>query len=171
VSFPLNPADTSINAVFDKAGIVSVSSYDSAAGTFSSAVRDAETDVLAGDLVSIESGVGYVVVADAVSALVVPIPSLTASSIPPTIAVAKGWSLVGVTDVTGDATGALRQPGSTINTSALYFPAKVTQVYSWNATSKTWQALSTRPGGDGGANVISGEAYWVYASADDVIVP
>jgi hypothetical protein len=171
VSFPLNPADTAINAVFDKAGIVSVSSYDTTAGTFSSAVRDAESGVLAGDLASIESGVGYVVVADAVSALVVPIPALTASSIPPTIAVAKGWSLVGVTDVTGDAAGALRAPGTTINTSALYFPAKVTQVYSWNSTSKTWQALSTRPGSDGGANVIAGEAYWAYATADDVIVP
>lgn len=171
VSFPLNPADTAINAVFDKAGIVSVSSYDTTAGTFTSAVRDAESGVLAGDLASIESGVGYVVVADAVSALVVPIPALTASSIPPTIAVAKGWSLVGVTDVTGDASGALRAPGTTINTSALYFPAKVTQVYSWNATSKTWQALSTRPGSDGGANVVAGEAYWAYATADDVIVP
>jgi hypothetical protein len=171
VSFPLNPADTAINAVFDKAGIVSVSSYDTTAGAFSSAVRDAESGVLAGDLASIESGVGYVVVADAVSALVVPIPALTASSIPPTIAVAKGWSLVGVTDVTGDAAGALRAPGTTINTSALYFPAKVTQVYSWNATSKTWQALSTRPGSDGGANVVAGEAYWAYATADDVIVP
>ena len=167
----MNPADTAINAVFDKAGIVSVSSYDTAAGTFTSAVRDAESGVLAGDLASIESGVGYVVVADAISALVVPIPALTASSIPPTIAVAKGWSLVGVTDVTGDATGALRAPGTSINTSALYFPAKVTQVYSWNATSKTWQALSTRPGNDGGANVIAGEAYWAYATADDVIVP
>ena len=171
VSFPLNPADTAINAVFDKAGIVSVSSYDTAAGTFTSAVRDAESGVLAGDLASIESGVGYVVVADAISALVVPIPALTASSIPPTIAVAEGWSLVGVTDVTGDAAGALRAPGTTINTSALYFPAKVTQVYSWNATSKTWQALSTRPGSDGGANVVAGEAYWAYATADDVIVP
>ena len=157
--------------MFDKAGIVSVSSYDNAAGTFTSALRDSESGTLAGDLASIESGVGYIVVADAISALVVPIPALTASSIPPTIAVVKGWSLVGVTDVTGDAAGALRQPGSTINTATLYFPAKVTQVYSWNSTSKTWQALSTRPGGDGGANVLAGEAYWAYATADDVIVP
>ena len=171
LSFPLTPADSSINAVFDKAGIVSVSSYDNAAGTFTSALRDSESGTLAGDLASIESGVGYIVVADAISALVVPIPALTASSIPPTIAVVKGWSLVGVTDVTGDAAGALRQPGSTINTATLYFPAKVTQVYSWNSTSKTWQALSTRPGGDGGANVLAGEAYWAYATADDVIVP
>jgi hypothetical protein len=52
-----------------------------------------------------------------------------------------------------------------------YFPAKVTQVYSWNATDKVWQQLMARPGGDGGTNVISGEAYWAYATAADVIVP
>jgi hypothetical protein len=171
VSFPLTPADTSINSVFSPAGIVSVSSYDSAAGTFASAVRDAESGDLAGDLASVGSGIGYVVVADAVSALVVPIPSLTASSIPPTITVLKGWSLVGVTDVVGDGTGALRQPGSSIMAGTAYFPVKVTQVYSWNPTSKIWQALSTRPVNDGGANVVAGEAYWAYATAADVIVP
>jgi hypothetical protein len=166
----LTPADSSINAVFSPAGIVSVSSYDSAAGTFTSSVRDAESGDLAGDLASVESGVGYIVVADAVSALVVPIPSLTASSIPPTITVLKGWSLVGVTDVTGDGSGALRQPGTTIMAGTAYFPAKVTQVYSWNSTTKIWQALATR-GGLLGANVVTGEAYWAYATADDVIVP
>jgi hypothetical protein len=171
VSFPLTPSDTSINAVFSPAGIASVSSYDTATGTFTSSVRDAESGDLAGSLASVESGVGYVVVADAVSALVVPIPSLTASSIPPTIPVAIGWQLVGVTDVTGGAGGALRQPGSTVMGGADYFPAKVTQVYSWNPTSKVWQQLMARPGGDGGTNVISGEAYWAYATAVDVIVP
>ena len=172
VSFPLTPADTSINAVFSPAGIVSVSSYDTATGSFSSAVRDTATGDLAGEsLASVESGVGYIVVADAVSALVVPIPSLTASSIPPSIAVVSGWQLVGVTDVVGGAGGALQQPGSTVKTSAAYFPTKVTQVYSWNATAKVWQQLATRPGGDGGANVVAGEAYWAYATAADVIVP
>ncbi len=171
VSFPLDPADTSINAVFSPAGIVSVSSYDTATGAFSSAVRDESSGELAGDLASVESGVGYVVVADAVSALVVPIPSLNASSIPPSIPIDIGWNLVGVTDVTGGAGGALQQPGSTIATGELYFPTKVTQVYSWNATSKVWQGLMTRGVGDGGANVIAGEAYWAYTTAAQVIVP
>ena len=171
VSFPLDPADTSINAVFSPAGIVSVSSYDTATGAFSSAVRDESSGELAGDLASVESGVGYVVVADAVSALVVPIPSLNASSIPPSIPIDIGWNLVGVTDVTGGSGGALQQPGSTIQTAEDYFPAKVTQVYSWNATSKVWQGIMTRPAGDGGDNVIAGEAYWAYTTAAQVIVP
>jgi hypothetical protein len=171
VSFPLTPSDTSINAVFSPAGIVSVSSYDTGSGTFSSSVRDASSGDLAGSLASVTSGVGYIVVADAVSALVVPIPSLNASSIPPSIALASGWNLVGVTDVAGGSGGELQQPGSTIKASSSYFPSKVSQVYSWNATSKVWQQLSTRGSGDGGANVVAGEAYWAFATAADVIVP
>ncbi len=98
-------------------------------------------------------------------------PSLNASSIPPSIPIDIGWNLVGVTDVTGGSGGALQQPGSTIKTGEDYFPAKVTQVYSWNATSKVWQVLMTRPAVDGGANVIAGEAYWAYTTAAQVIVP
>ncbi|MCH7906531.1 MAG: hypothetical protein IIB26_03785, partial [Chloroflexi bacterium] len=166
VSFPLTPSDTSINAVFSPAGIVSVSSYNTATGTFTSAVRDTESGNLAGGLSSVQSGVGYIVVADAVSALVVPIPSLSASSIPPSIAIASGWNLIGVTDVTGDNTGKLRQPGSSIGqTRADYFPSKVTQVYDWDATSKVWKQVAT------GTNVFVGDAYWVFATAADVIVP
>ena len=165
VSFPLSPSDTSINAVFSPAGIVSVSSYDTATGTFTSAVRDTESGNLEGGLSSIQSGVGYIVVADAVSALVVPIPSLSASSIPPSITVASGWNLIGVTDVTGDNTGKLRQPNNTLTTRGDYFPSKVTQVYDWDAPAKVWRQLGT------GENVIIGDAYWVFATAADVIVP
>lgn len=170
VSFPLSPSDTSINAVFSPAGIVSVSSYDTATGTFTSAVRDTESGNLEGGLSSIQSGVGYIVVADAVSALVVPIPSLSASSIPPSIPVASGWNLVGVTDVTGDSTGKLRQPPSGIgpgagDTRADYFPAKVTQVYDWDATAKVWRQLAATD------LVIIGDAYWAFATASDVILP
>jgi len=170
VSFPLTPADASINAVFSPAGIVSVSSYDTATGTFASSVRDATSGDLAGNLASVTSGVGYIVVADAVSALVVPIPSLTASSIPPSIALASGWNLVGVTDVAGGTGGALQQPGTIIKAGSSYFPSKVTQVYSWNATAKVWEQLSTRTT-TGTTNVVSGEAYWAFATAADVIVP
>jgi len=166
VSFPLTPSDTSINAVFSPAGIVSVSSYDTATGAFSSSVRDAESGDLAGSVTSVESGVGYIVVADAVSALVVPIPSLGASSIPPSIGIAAGWNLVGVTDVTGSITGDIRQPGSSIGqTSTQYFPAKVTSVYDWDATGKVWKALTTSD------NVLVGDAYWAFATAADVLVP
>ena len=173
VSFPLTPSDTDINSVFSPDGIVSVSSYDATAGTFSSAVRDSESNDLAGNLTSIESGVGYIVVADAVSALVVAIPSLTASSIPPSIDLVKGWNLVGVTDVTGGTGGALRQPGNTVKSGLDYFPSKVTQVYSWDATDKVWEQLSTRSSTPPklGPNAITGEAYWAYATAADVIVP
>jgi hypothetical protein len=152
--------------VFSPAGIISVSSYDTATGTFSSSVRDAESGDLAGSLASVESGIGYIVVADAVSALVVPIPSLGASSIPPSIGIAAGWNLVGVTDVTGSITGDIRQPGSSISqTSAQYFPVKVTSVYDWDATGKVWKALATSD------NVLVGDAYWAFATAADVLVP
>jgi hypothetical protein len=173
VSFPLTPSDTSINAVFSPDGIVSVSSYDATAGTFSNAVRDSESNDLAGNLSSIESGVGYIVVADAVSALVVAIPSLTASSIPPSIDLVAGWNLVGATDVTGGSGGALQQPGSTIKAGVNYFPSKVTQVYTWDATDKVWEQLETRSttAPKKGPNVVTGEAYWAFASAADVIVP
>jgi len=166
VSFPLTPGDADINTVFSPAGISSVSSYDASAGTFTSAVRDAESGSLAGSLASVESGVGYVVVAEAVSALVVPIPSLSASSIPPSISLVAGWNLIGVTDVTGDpTTGAIRQPTTTLTTRAVYFPAKVTQVYDWDATGKVWKQVATTD------NVLVGDAYWAYASAADIIVP
>jgi hypothetical protein len=166
VSFPLSPSDSSINAVFSPAGIISVSSYDTATGTFASSVRDASSGELAGSLASVESGTGYIVVADAVSALVVPIPSLGASSIPPSIPVAIGWNLIGVTDVTGDGTGKLRQPTSTIGqTRADYFPTKVTRVYNWDATNKVWKTLAST------GNVLVGDAYWVFATASDTIVP
>lgn len=166
VSFPLTPSDTSISSVFSPAGIVSVSSYNAGAGTFSSAVRDAESGTLTGTLASVESGVGYVVVADAVSALVVPIPSLSASSIPPSIALVAGWNLVGVTDVTGNpSTGALRQAPTSLTTRGTYFPTKVTQVYDWDATAKVWKQVAS------GTNVLIGDAYWAFASAADVIVP
>ena len=166
VSFPLTPSDSSINAVFSPAGIVSVSSYDTATGTFTSSVRDAESGDLAGNLASVNSGTGYIVVADAVSALVVPIPSLGASSIPPSIPVASGWNLIGVTDVTGDNTGKLRQPGADIaQTRGTYFPTKVTHVYDWDATGKVWNALAT------GDNVLVGDAYWAFSSAAVTLVP
>jgi hypothetical protein len=114
----------------------------------------------------VNSGTGYIVVADAVSALVVPIPSLGASSIPPSIPVASGWNLIGVTDVTGDNTGKLRQPGADIaQTRATYFPTKVTHVYDWDATGKVWNALAT------GDNVLVGDAYWAFSSAAVTLVP
>ncbi|MCH7641831.1 MAG: hypothetical protein IIC30_00990, partial [Chloroflexi bacterium] len=88
-------------------------------------------------------------------------------SIPPSIAIASGWNLVGVTDVTGDPSdGSLRQPGATIGQDRdTYFPAKVTQVYNWDATGKIWSQLT------GTTMVKVGDAYWAFATGSDVIVP
>lgn len=165
VSFPSEPFDSRINTVFSPAGIVSVSSFDAVGGAFTSAVRDSDSGELSGSLENIESGVGYVVVTDGISPMVVQLLALGASSVPPVIPLAPGWNLVGATDVTGDANGKLRQPPSTITPRSDYFPARVTQVYNWDATAHIWKTIADDD------NVIIGEAYWAFATAADVIVP
>ncbi len=168
VSLPLNPGDGDINSVFSPAGIVSVSAYDTASGSFLSSVRDATSGDLVGDISTIVAGTGYIVVVDQPSSLSVVIPPLGPSTIPPSVPLAVGWNLVGATDVVGGSGGALQAAGSTVASANAYFPSKVTQAYSWSSTSKVWSSLNLAAGGD---NVTVGSAYWAYSTAVDVIVP
>ena len=101
VSFPGNPVDGDINAVFGGEGnedITNVLSFDNTSGLWLNAMKG-EDGMFMGDLTTINGMNGYWVVSAGVLDVSVVLEGTgSIERPPPHIAVQKGWNLIGVVD-------------------------------------------------------------------------
>ena len=167
VSFPGDPSDGSIDAVF--AGndtVTAVVTYDPARpGGFLSAIREADGS-FAGTLSTITADRGYWINTDTFETVEADIPGLEAGQVgllPPTIPITTGWNLVPVRDVVGTGVS-----GATIAASVYLasIAADIAAVYFYDTITNTWEFLTVATD-----NVTVGKAYWVYTTAAGVLVP
>ena len=100
ISFPANPVDGDINAVFGGEGnedITKILSYDNDSGLWMVADKGAD-GTFGGDLTTINGMNGYWVVADGIVDVSVVLEGGGGFSPPPNIQVQQGWNLIGVVD-------------------------------------------------------------------------
>ena len=170
VSFPANPTDGDVNAVFGGEGnedITRVLTFDNASGLWMAATKGAD-GMFVGELTTIDAMHGYWVVSDGV---------LSVSAVleggdrfdrpPPHIAVQKGWNLVPVADT------AQSEAGTMIATSDYFANIDAEVLYGYNSFAARLDRLSTAKAAEGEDqdNVVTGAAYWVYANEAGIIIP
>ena len=167
-SFPGDPADGSIDAVFaGNDAVTAVVTYDPARpGGFLSAIRE-EDGSFAGTLSTITADRGYWINTDTFETVEADIPGLAAGQVgllPPTIPITAGWNLVPVRDVVGTGSAG-DEIVATVYLASIV--GDIAAVYFYDTIANTWEFLDI-PGGD---SVVVGKAYWVYTTAAGVLVP
>ena len=170
VSFPGNPADGDVNAVFGGEGnedITRVLSFDNSTGLWMAATKGAD-GMFMGDLTTINGMNGYWVLS--ASILDVSVILEGTGSIerpPPHIAVQKGWNLIGVVDAQQ------RKAGSGIATSDYFANIDAQVVYGFDSVAGRLVRLSIAKAavGEDQNEVQTGKAYWVYANESGIIIP
>ena len=167
VSLPGTPLDSSIGSVMgDSMQASIVLAYQDDA--WLTAVNDNGT--WRGTLTDIVGGYGYWVQTTAFESISALIPETDTSSVLPTARVIKGWNLLGVVDVLqapikGDCTPPAG--GSEANN---YFDNIEWKVaYSFDTSDNTWSKSIPDEGVDD--EICNGYGYWVWSTADGVLVP
>lgn len=168
ISFPGDPSDGSIDAVFaGNDSVTAVVTYDPARpGGFLSAIRE-EDGSFAGTLSTITADRGYWINTDSFEIIEADIPGLEAGQVgllPPTIPISEGWNLVPVRDVVGTGSAG-DEIVATVYLASIV--GDIAAVYFYDTIANTWEFLDI-PGGD---SVVVGKAYWVYTTAAGVLVP
>lgn len=159
ISLPGAATSAAINDVISATHPINqVMSYDPAvAGGWTIAERDA-AGAFAGTLHAIGTEKAYLVRTTTFETLDVLIPRVSAGNqvLPPSIPLTAGWNLVPVIDITGDLTG------SAPTVAAYFSDAKIARVYTLDNFGKLIVATG---------NTSYGKGYWVYVTADTVLVP
>ena len=160
VSFPADPANGDINAVFGGEGnedISTVLTYDNTSGLWLTATKGAD-GMFMGDLTTINGMNGYWVVADGIVDVGVLLEgSDDFTSPPPHIAVAEGWNLIGVVDTDQ------KDAGTAI--SKYFANIKAEVVYGFDSFESKLVRQSTDD------DVETGKGYWVFANEAGIIIP
>ena len=170
ISFPGNPEDGDINAVFGGEGnedITNVLSFDNDSGLWLNAMKGAD-GMFVGDLTTINGMNGYWVLSGGVLDVSVVLESTgSIERPPPHIAVQKGWNLIGVVDAQQ------RKAGTGIATSDYFANIDAQVVYGFDSLAGRLVRLSIAKatGTDVQDNVETGSAYWVYANESGIIIP
>ena len=174
VSFPANPADGDINAVFGGEGnedISRVLTFDNVSGLWMAATKGADGAFM-GDLTNINGMNGYWVVSDGIVDIsVVLAGSGDVTTTPPHIAVSEGWNLIGVVD-----TGQRQSHGiatndyfANVDAQVVYgfdsFAGKLVRLSTAALTAAQVEAKETQD------MVETGMGYWVYANEAGIIIP
>jgi hypothetical protein len=170
-SFPANPVNPDINAVFTNTSIDIVVAYDAKAKSFQIATRDpvsgAFTSTGANPLTTIVSGRGYMVHTgnfEPVKVMLVG-PSEPTVGQPPAIAsidVEAGWNFVGASDSTlvqsegASGTQLNRNGGPAVALSNYLAGVTWNRAYQFNTTGLAWVELL------GGSAVNTGMGIWVF---------
>jgi len=184
MSVPSDPVSNGVGSVFDNAGIDTVVGYDAMAkgSPWQVATKDTASGTYSGGLSTISSGNGYWVHSTEFSTQAVALtgpegPSASAPPSIPSIELASGWNLIGVTDATKALTQA--NEGSVYKTNASYLGqcngSSITKAYEYNTSDLAWVELSIDEGvanftacasddATDAQNVNIGEAYWVFAT-------
>lgn len=161
ISFPADPADGDVNAVFGNEDIMSVLTYDNDSGLWMTATRTGGT--LSGDLTTVNGMNGYWVVSDGVLDISVVLSEGTDFQPPPHIAVNEGWNLIGVVDADQ------AKAGTMIPAKEYFANIDAEVVYGYDSLEGKLVRLSV--GSDSEDDVETGKAYWVYANKAGIIVP
>ena len=172
ISFPGNPADGDINAVFGGEGnedITNVLSFDNASGLWLNAMKG-EDGMFMGDLTTINGMNGYWVLSASILDVSVVLESTgSIERPPPHIAVQEGWNLIGVVDAQQ------RSAGSKIATSDYFANIDAQVVYGFDSLAGRLVRLSIAKAdttkNEVQDNVETGSAYWVYANEPGIIIP
>ena len=172
ISFPANPVDTAIDAVFTDPAVDRVVGWNpmNATGAWGMASRTDGvwgTEANAFPLTDVEVRYGYWVHSTAFVKQSVqlegPINRETGGKPNPIgIATVPGWTFIGVVDQDGDQTEdhwgkVLKDSEGTAMTAATYMPGYV-QAYTWDGIDNGYRALA--PDGD----IIIGKGIWVFFS-------
>ena len=155
VSFPGDPADTSINSVVTLSQVSAISTYDAATGTWLSATRDESG--LSGSLEQIDGQHAYWVSTTSFDPIKVDIPRQGFGNVPPAIPVVEGWNLVPVV-VIGD---------QTVKTIAADTYTSWVTAYTFDPLEGQWTKVL--PGNFHDVEV--GKGYWLYVEQAGVLVP
>jgi len=173
VSVPLDPSDTSLDAVLPSThpatDVLTYAPNDPngpwlvASRTAGQNWSDSAANVGPGGLTEIVAGKGYWIKTGAFSPLATLIPERNPASVLPTHKVYKGWNLLGVTDV---AIGA-----STSTNSGDNYLASVTWnvAYTFDTQSNKWTKLSK--GVSSGGVVNNTQGLWVWVTKDGTLAP
>ncbi len=165
ISFPGDPMDPDINAVFPSDHPVQeVITYDpTQPGKWFASKRDETSGLLDGNLTMISGGQAYLVRSNSTKAVNVIIdrPSSHDLITPPQIDLVAGWNLVPVTDITFKL-----KAGDTISYVNYFGDNKsITRVYGVDTVQN--RLILVQPTG----NLVVGSGYWVFASDATSIAP
>ena len=164
ISLPGEPADPAINSVITVDAVSAVITYDSAAGTFLSATRDAEGN-LTGDLTIIDTQHAYWVTTTTFDDIEVDIPgTATGGMSPPYIPVWAGWNLLPVVSVSGNPPDTI---GDEISADTYFGSIDWVTAYTFDPVADAW--IKVLPNNFDMLEV--GLGYWVYATEDGILVP
>jgi hypothetical protein len=165
ISFPGDPVDPDINAVFPMDHPVQeIATYDpSQPGKWFASQRDENTGMLDGNLLTISGNQAYLVRSESSKSLSVVIsrPSAHDPIPPPQIDLVKGWNLVPVLDVTygladGDAIGYMTYFGDNSN---------IDRVYGVDTIRNRLVLVESDD------DLMVGKGYWVFASSATSVAP
>jgi hypothetical protein len=159
ISLPSAAADSAINTVITSADVISVVTYDAQAGTWLSATRDG-AGILTGTLTSIDAKHAYWVNSSSFAPIEVAIPTIGFDTVLPTIELAKGWNMVAVVSLIGDA------PGTTTSADTYFGSTEWVTAYGF-APPNTWSKVVPSTF----ATVSFGSGYWVYVSEAGTLIP
>ena len=159
VSFPGDPADSSINSVVTLSQVTAITTYDAATSTWLSATRD-DSGNLSGDLEQIDAQHAYWVSTTSFDPISVDIPRQGFGSVPPAITLVEGWNLVPVV-VVGD------QTVKTIAADTYFGSTSWVTAYTFDPQDDQWTKVL--PGNFHDVEV--GKGYWLYVEQAGVLVP
>ncbi len=168
ISFPADPVDGDVNAVFSEEDITTVVTYDNASGLWMTASGTGGS--LSGDLMTIDADHAYWVVSNGVLTLdVMLVASGGISVTPAAIPVVQGWNLVPVSDV------AQSDAGTGIDPAAYFGNIDADVAYGYDSQMGTMVRIdiADKPTPDDATDdeVLVGSGYWVYANKAGVIIP
>ena len=175
VSFPADPADGDINAVFGGEGnedIITVLTYNNSSGLWLTATKGAD-GMFMGDLTTINGMNGYWVVAVGIVDLSVLLGGNgDLTSPPPHIAVSEGWNLIGVVDTQE------RAEGERFFAASYFTNIDAEVAYGYDTINGRLHRISLPDSfsdtdliTDDSLVVETGKGYWIYANEAGIIIP
>ena len=171
ISLPSDPTSTAINDVVTVAAVDTVLAYDpTVAGGWMTAVRNASTTLLAGTLTTMDSSRGYWVHTTTFESLAIDIPGIAggAQTLPPSIALIKGWNLVSIVSLDESVTA--------IDPDQYFTGLLWSRAYSYSAATEKFAGII--PQGSTATDdpeiqdrVNVGSGYWVFLREAGDLVP
>jgi hypothetical protein len=167
VSLPSDPASSAINDVVNVAAVDTVLAYDpTVAGGWMTAVRDADGN-LGGPLATMDSSRAYWVHTTTFESLAIDIPGIAggAQTLPPSIALVKGWNLVPVVSLDRAVTA--------IDPDQYFTGLSWSRVYSYNTATGKFAGIIPQAASaiDDGVRINTGKGYWVFLREAGDLVP
>ena len=161
ISFPGNPSDGRLGAIFTNPLVTVVGTYDpTVPGGWLVAVRQANGEFL-GNLGSINSYYGYWVFQSNDEPISVDIPGVIGgvSQVPPAISLVQGWNLIPVISLGG---------GSSPEARDYLVGLDWVRLKGWDAQGKDWTDISPT---DSSSKLLLNKGYWLFLNKAGTLVP